>query len=417
MSRSRLVAIAVTGAAAVVISSWFSLWLRATPAQIRSADYTVIYVAGSAFRHGLGAYLYDAQLQAHQAATLGLASVQFSGGHYVDPPLVAAVAAPFTLLSLDTSFRLWSLLQLALVIAAVVVAVRAAPWPAATPRTVRIAAGMVGVAGAGTAVLFLQGQVDGFSALGLAIAYACWRHDRRAAAGVALALGMLLAKPHLALVLAPWLLAFRDRRMLAGAAAGVAVLSVATFAVVGPAGLAGFARAPLLVTSATPVPMLLGFVGLSASWLGATPVAYAVAGIATLIAVVAAVLLGARARRGAMTLEVSLASATVLTLLAAPHMLTQDLGLLSVPLVLCVARAARADGIAAWPGPRTLALLAGWVLLDLAARADVGNYSPAPPGRLVPLVLIGTLVAGFVIAVAARRGSAPVSVRSPAAVR
>ena len=417
MSRSRLVAIAVTGVAAVVITSWFSLWLRATPAQTQTADYTSTYVAGTAFRHGLGADLYDTQVQTRQAAALGLAGVQFSGDRYVDPPLVAAVAAPLTLLPLDASFRLWSLLQLVLVIAAVVVAVRAAPWPARTPVALRIAVGTVGVSGAGTAVLFLQGQVDGFSALGLAIAYACWRHDRRATGGVALALGMLLAKPHLALLLAPWLLAYRDRRVLAGAAAGLAVLTVATIVVVGPAALAGFVRAPLLATSVTPVRMLLGFLGLSASWFGDTAAAYALAGVATLMAVVAAVLLGAWTRRGAMTLEVSLACATVMTLLASPHMLVQDLALLSVPLALSLARAAAADGIAAWPGPRTLALFAGWVLLDLAARADIGNYSPAPPGRLVPVVLIGTLVTGLVIALAARRGAATVQVGSPASAR
>ncbi|MGH7686049.1 MAG: glycosyltransferase 87 family protein [Candidatus Dormibacteria bacterium] len=417
MSRSRFVALAVTGVAAVVITSWFSLWLRATPAQTRTADYTATYVAGTAFRHGLGAELYDTHAQSRQAAALGLGGAQFSGEPFVDPPLVAALAAPLSLLALDASFRLWSLLQLAMVIAAVVVAVRAAPWPAATPAAVRVAAVAVGVAGAGTAVLFLQGQVDGFSALGLAVAYACWKNDRRAAGGVALAAGMLLAKPHLALLLAVWLLGRRDRRMLAGAAAGVAALTGATIAVVGPAGLASWVHAPFLTTSVTPVRMLLGLLGLSASWLGDAPVAYALAGVATLGAVVAAARLGAWTRRDPMTLDVSLACAAVLSLLAAPHMLTQDLAVLSVPLAVCLARAAAADGIAASPGPRTFALLAGWVLLDLAARADIGNYSPAPPGRLVPVVLIGTLVAGFVIAHLARRGAAAVSVRSPAAAR
>lgn len=394
MSRTRLIALVLTGVAAAVFASWFLTWLRATPVQIGTSDYAPAYVAGTAWRHGLTASLYDPRAQLAQGAALGLSGAQFAGNRFVDPPLAAAVVAPFTLLDLDASFRLWSLLQLGLVVVAVMVAAGAAPWPPATPRGVRVLGASASVAFAGTAMLVLLGQWDGFSALGLALGYAGMRRGRPAASGALLVGGLLLAKPHLALALLAWLLGRRDRRMLAGAAGAFAVIVVASLLAVGPAGVAAAVTAPALAAGVTPVRMLLGFLGLFASWFGGGPAAYALAATAGALALTAGFRLGAWTRRAPQTLELSLAAAIVLSLLAAPHMLVQDLAVLTVPLVWCLARAAAADGIESWPGPWTLTLLAGWVALDLAARADVGNYSPAPPGRLVPVVLIAVLAAG-----------------------
>lgn len=416
MPRSRLVALLVAGVAGVVIASWVSTWVHATPGQIAAADYTPTYVAATEWRAGHGADLYDPAAHKAQGAALGLNGAQFAGNRFVDAPLAAVVAAPFSLLDRDASFRLWSLLQLGLIIVAVTLVVRAAPWPEHTPRVARFAAGVAAVAGAGTAMLFIEGQWDGVSALGLALGYVSWRRNRPALGGAALAFGMLLAKPHLAIVLVAWLLGRRDRRMLAGAGAGLAAVALATVVAVGPAGVVAALRAPLLSMGVTPVRMLLGFLGLFASWLGDGPAAYALAIAAGCLAIVAGFRLGAAARRNPGTVELSLAAATVLSLLAAPHLLVQDLVVLSPPLVWCLARAAAADG-ERWPGPRTLALLAGWVVLDLAARADIGNYSAAPPGRLVPLVLIAALTTTAVAVILQRRRRRPARllVRSSAA--
>ncbi|MBV8528943.1 MAG: DUF2029 domain-containing protein [Candidatus Dormibacteraeota bacterium] len=415
MSRSRVIAMLVAGVAGVVIASWFSTWLHATPGQIAAADYTPTYVAATQWRAGHGDDLYDPAGQTAQGAALGLHGAQFAGNRFVDAPLAAVVAAPFSLLSLDASFRLWSLLQLGLVVVAVALVVRAAPWPESTPGPIRLAAAAAAVAGVGTAMLFVQGQWDGLSALGLAFAYVSWRRNRSALGGASLAVGMLLAKPHLAIVLVAWLLGRRDRRMLAGAGAGVAAVALATLLAVGPAGVIAALRAPWLSMGVTPVRMLLGFLGLFASWLGDGPAAYALAVAAGLLALVAGFRLGAVTRRDPATLEVSLAAATALSLLAAPHLLAQDLVVLSVPMVWCLARAAAADG-ARRPGPRILALLLGWIALDLAARADIGNYSAAPPGRLVPVVLIAVLAtSGAVVILQRRRRPAQVLVRSSAA--
>ena len=402
MSRSRLVAMITTGVACVVIASWITTWVHATPGQIAAADYTPTYVAATEWRAAHGADLYDPREQAAQGAALGLQGAQYAGNRFVDAPLAAVVAAPFSVLSLDASFRVWSLVQLGLVAVAVITAVRSARWTVHTPLAARIAAGAVALAGAGTAMVFLEGQWDGFSTLGLALAYASWRRNRPALGGASLAVGLLLAKPHLALVLVAWLLGRRDRRMLAGAGIGLAVIAGATLLAVGPGGVAAALQAPWLSVGVTPIRMLLSFLGLAASWLGDVPASYALAIAAGCIALAAGFRLGAMTRRDRRTLDVSLAAATALSLLAAPHLLAQDLVVLSVPLVWCLARAAPVDGVR-WPGPRTVALLAAWVMLDLAARADIGNYSPAPPGRLVPVVLIVVLAGGGGVAVRQRR--------------
>lgn len=412
VSRSRLIAVLAAVLAAAVMSTWLVTWARATPGQIASADYTPTYVAATAWRTGHGGSMYEPAQQAAEGRSLGLAGAQYAGNPFVDPPLAAVVAAPLSLLGLDASYRLWSLLQLGLVLAAVVITARAAPWPRGVPWATPWMAGALGLAGAGTAMLVLLGQWDGFSALGLAIAYASWRGDRRALGGAALAAGSLLAKPHLALVLAAWLLGRRDRRMLAGAAASAAGLGAATLLVAGPGAVIGFLTAPALSSSVTSPRMLIGFVGFFASWLGAGAPAYALAALAAGAAAAGGALLGSRARRDPGSLELSLAAAAVLSLLAAPHVLVQDLALLAPPLVWCLARAAAMDGAERWPGWRTGAVILGWVALDLAARADAGNYSSAPPGRLVPVVLTVAVGTGLGAAMIKRRRQ-PVVAESP----
>ena len=88
-------------------------------------------------------------------------------------------------------------------------------------------------------------------------------------------------------------------------------------------------------------------------------------------------------------LEPCLAAATVLSLLASPHLLSHDLVLLAPVLVWTLAWASTRDGAAAWPGRHSRAALAGWVVLSLATAVDLGADQAAPPGRLVPWALLG----------------------------
>ena len=52
---------------------------------------------------------------------------------FITPPLTAVLVAPLTLLDLPTAYRLASLLQYGMLVAAVAVAVRHAPWPSRAP--------------------------------------------------------------------------------------------------------------------------------------------------------------------------------------------------------------------------------------------------------------------------------------------
>jgi hypothetical protein len=176
----------VGAVALVVMISWLRVWADANPAQIGRADYTATYVAATQWRQGQGNLVYDRKAQLAAGARLGIAQVQL-GNPFVNPPSALPVAAPFSLLDLLSSYRAWSLAQLLLLIAAVVLVTRAAPWLRGVPAAVPIATGLLALAGAGAAMTVLQGQWDGVSALGLAAAYACWRGDRRATGGLVLA--------------------------------------------------------------------------------------------------------------------------------------------------------------------------------------------------------------------------------------
>jgi hypothetical protein len=372
----------VCGLAVAVLAYHLAFWALLGHVDQVGSDFSASYVASTVWLHG--GNLYDQTLEMARHTAL------IPPGYHVDlpfitPPLTAVLVAPFTLLDLPTAFRVASLLQFAVLAAAVAVVVRHAPWPSRAGAWLRAAAFLGAIAAVGAWQLLVQGQWDGVSALSLALAYRSWRQGHRARAGAWLMGGALLAKPHLAIGLAVWLLAQRNRRALAGAAGGIAAVAAASVLLAGPSAcLAWFGS---LRTSAghSPLSSLLGFSGLFGSWIGHAAIAQALAAVCSVLAVGACWLLGDRVRRHPELLAPSLAGATALSLLAAPHLLTHDLVLLSPALVWVVAWAA--TGPAAG---RRLALVAwGWVLLNVAARRDFfDSASMAPPGRLTPLVLI-----------------------------
>ena len=84
--------------------------------------------------------------------------------------------------------------------------------------------------------------MDVLTALGLALAYRDWRHGHEARGAVVLVLAAGIAKPHLALGLAAFLIGWRQRRAIVGALVGLGALAVASVAVVGTAGVDGVCR-------------------------------------------------------------------------------------------------------------------------------------------------------------------------------
>jgi hypothetical protein len=388
MSRPRLPAAVVATAAIVLLAAYVALWSGVTTANIGTSDFTATYVGATLLREGHAGAIYDQSLQAPLHAAL-IAPLQRGNLPFVNPPVAAAVVAPLTLLSLTAAYRAWQAAQLLMLVAAVVVALRAAPWPARLRRDgVVAAAALAALAGTGSLSLGLLAQWDGLTALGLATAYALWRHDRGFAGGAVLAATAAIAKPHLAIGLAGLLLGWRDRRVLAGAAVGLGAVLLASLAVVGPAGLSGFVGAVVDDSRRWPLASLLGFTGLTGSWLGNGAAAELLAAAGSVAAVAGCVVLGRRLARDRAALEPCLAAATLLSLLASPHLLSHDMVLLAPVVVWLLAWASVQDGTAAWPGRSGRAVLAGWVVLCLATAVDLGADQAAPPGRVVPWALL-----------------------------
>jgi hypothetical protein len=389
-------AVAVAAAVSTVLLAYYAIsWAQVTPVRERGTDFSASYVAALLVRGGDGAGLYDQQAEHSRHLTL-LPAGTVIDLPFITPPTTALLALPLTVLDPGTAFRVWSVIELALLALAVWLAIRAGPWPSRFGRTPRAATVLMAIAAGGTYAFLLLGQIDGIAALGLAAAYAAWRRDRPGAAGFWLALAFAATKPHLAVGLGIWLVARRDWRALGGAVAGCTAVAAVSLALVGPGGLAGFVSALGFAVGNTPGASTLGIPGLVASWLGGGTVPAAIGVTGSLIALGGCGLLGARSRRRPGALEASLAGAAALSLVASPHLLPHDLVILAPAFAWCAARAAAAEN-APWPGLATLRLITAWAVLGVLTLVDTGNAAPAPPGRLVPVGLLGIGIAALMI--------------------
>jgi Glycosyltransferase family 87 len=402
-------AVAIAAAVSTLLLAYYAIsWAQVTPLRERGTDFSASYVAALLLRDGKGAQLYNQQVEHAQHLTL-LPAGTVIDLPFITPPTSALLALPLTLLDPGTAFRVWSVIELILLALAVWIAIRAGPWPASAGRSPRAATALMALAAGGTYAFLILGQIDGVAALGLAAAYVAWRRCHPAAAGFWMAIAFAATKPHLAIGLGVWLVARRDWRGLAGAVAGCAVIAAISLVLVGPGGLGGFVSALGFAAGNTPGASTLGIPGLVASWLGGGSVAVVIGLAGSLLALAGCWLLGARSRRVPQALEVSLAGAAALSLVASPHLLPHDLVILAPAFAWCAARAAAADA-ARWPGLVTIRLIGAWAILGVLTLIDTGNAAPAPPGRLVPLGLLGIGIAALLLPVASTRINPPARV-------
>ena len=393
---SRAALIATAGAAAVLVA-YAIAWTGVSQLDIARSDFTAFYVGSALLRAGHAAAVYDGAAQAHLQASL-IAPLRTASLPYASPPTATVALVPLTTLPLFTAYRVWQAVQLLLVAAAAGMATWAAPWPVTLRRrSTVLAAAVVASAGVGTLALGLLGQWDGVSAMGIATAYTLWRREARFGGGLALAVCTLLAKPHLVVGLTAFLLAWRDRRVLAGAATATLALGLVSLAAVGPSGAAAFVTSVAGDATRWPLASMLGFTGLAGSWLGNGSAAQLTAAAASLVAVLACALLGRALARNHRVLEPALAAALLLSLLASPHLLTQDLVLLTPLFAGVSAWAADRTGKGLWQGRVGAGVLAGWSTLGVAAAFDLGRQEAAPPGRLVPWALIALAAAACLL--------------------
>lgn len=371
--------------AAALLLAYVLIWARLPTVDIDRSDFTSSYVAGLLLRHPGGAAVYDAATQTAVRDRL-IAPVHNGTVPFVDAPPAAALVAPLTWLSLVPAYRLWTALSLAVLLLAVVVAVRSAPWPETTPKLWRAATGLAAMASTGTWTLLLQGQWTSLTALGLALAYRDWRNGHEARGAVILVLAAGIAKPHLALGLAAFLLGWGHRRAILGAIGGIATLAAGSLLVVGASGVLAFAGLAGSQSGAWDLRRMLSFIAIPGSIAGNGTISEAVGLAGTAAACVVAGRLGALARRHPERFDRALIAAAVLSLLGAPHAYAQDLVMLAPVLIWAVAIAAE----------RRMAIVGLWALITAAAFVDFIDRGAFPPGELAPWVLIAAAVAACV---------------------
>ena len=403
----------ILAVSAALLVAYAVIWAQVSSADIGRSDFTAFYMGGTLLREGHRADLYDEAVQAPLHSQL-IAPDREGNLPFVDAPVAAVLVLPATYLGLDAAYRLWGLLELGVLAIAVVVAVRAAPWPDGVPRSWRWAAGAMALAGAGTWAVWAQAQWAPLLALGLAVAYSCWRRGHLATGAAALVASAAVGKPQLALGLLAFMLGWRERRVILGALAGAAGVALVSLAIVGPAGMGGFIAIVAGSAARWNLRLMSSIVGLAGSYLGNGPAAHAAAAAGSLAACVAAFWLGSRVRRDQRALPLALTGAAVLSLLAAPHAYLHDLAMLAPVAVLAVAAAAapafrRAGAMAPVAG-----VLGAWVLINIAAVIDLTDGGAFPPGQLTAPALIVTAACACVAAhrLGAGDASAPIRYRA-----
>jgi hypothetical protein len=414
-ARSRWFAAALVTVASIVLAHYAQVWTVVPSSLAPTSDFAGTYVAATLIRTGHAGQIYDPGVERRALVASG-APVGHDDIPFENPPAAAVVALPFSLLSAGTAWRAWSILQLLLMVLSLGIVARAAPWPTALRRLPRLAIVLVALAGFGTGLLMVEGQWDGVSVLGMALAYAAWRRGRPELAGFALGFSAAIAKPQLVIGIAAYMAGRRDWRAVAGAIVGAALsLGIALIAA-GPHGLSAFVSA-VSTPHNSPTAEMQGSSGLFGSLLGPAPGVYFLSIGAGLMAAAVAGWLGTIAHRRPDLFEPSLCGAVTLSLFTSPHLLGHDLTLIAPVLVVALAWLAGRPTERVWPEPATLAVIAGWALLSFASLSDLAQNSVGLPGRATPwaLLIVGATWCALTVR-AARGGSVPLQPRRRSAV-
>ena len=406
----------VIAVSAGLLIGYACVWASVTPKSIGRSDFTSTYVGATLFREGFGSRLYDASLQT-RVHTQVVAPDHIGNLPFVDAPLAAAIAAPVTLLPLDAAYRVWGIVQILILIAAVIVAVRSARWPRDSWTVWKLATALAALAAMGTVSLLMEAQWTGVNALGLALAYRDWRAGKAGRGALWLVLFAGVAKPHLALGLVAFALGWRERRVVQGAVAGAIGVAVLSVAAVGIAGVAGFVNLVAQSSTQFAPSSFVGLYGLAGAMLGAGAPAEILWLAGAVVACVLAWFAGAAVRHDRTRLEIGLTVAVLMTILAAPHVYIHDLVLLAPMFVWAMADARVRDQASPRRTRRvTVVVLACWLTLSAAElfglaggplAAAAGNRIVA--GAVVPEVLVVlAAVAVLVTLRGSRRGVAAV---------
>jgi hypothetical protein len=411
VSRSQRPARLIIAFAAALLLAYAVVWSQVSSIDVGRSDFTAFYVGGTLLRQGHTGDLYNEAVQQPLHSAL-IAPDREGNLPFVNTPVAAALVLPATFLPLSVAYRLWGALEVAVLLLAIVLAVRWVDWPPGTPRVWKVAAGAAALASMGTWTTLIQAQWTPILALGIVLAYRAWKGGHQATGAALLVVSAGIAKPHLALGLLVFLLGWRRRRIILGAIAGAGGLALASLALVGPSGIDGFIKILAGSTTRWVLANMLSFIGVVGSLFGNGAAAHLVGLLATLVACAAALWLGTLVRRNPIRLDIALVGAAVLSLIASPHAYSDDLVMLAPVMVIGVAAAARLMGPNApltVSSPVSLAFGA-WGLITLAAFADFADAAKFPPGQLAGWALVATAV---LACTAAWRSQQPVGATTP----
>jgi hypothetical protein len=330
------VSIAVLGWA--LVSGQSALTPHGLPSTI---DFLQFYVMGNFAGSPDPAAAYDYRVfSAAQAALVGSVDTPLPFYHLVYPPILFFVTYPLALLPFGAAFAVW--------VGATFVLYQSVMF-AVVPRTAMLVVAAVPLAVLKNAQL---GQ-NGFLTAGLIGLVLLLMERRPVLAGVAL--GLLIYKPQFGLLFPLALVAGGHWRVIAGAAATIALLVVIAAAVFGPeiwaAHLASLGGFNARLSPDDNMQVLLQSVFGFCQWLGATP---SVSWVAHLTAAgPAAIAVGVLWYR-ATPFPLQAAALAVAAVAVTPYVLTYDLCVLAVAVAFLVQDGLRRGFL---PGERSLLLL------------------------------------------------------------
>ncbi len=183
-------------------------------------DFLSFYAAGHMVRTGSGALLYDARAQEWVQRALYPGTLDHATG-YPLPVFTAWLFAPLSTLPFGAAFAVFALLNVSLLAGVAAVLSKHLAGVPGMPRRVFLATFALSIPVVADVVF---GQVDLVVFAGLLLGYLLLRRDREVLAGVALSLA--LVKPHLLVGVVLMLLVWRQWRTLAALAAVGAPLLV-----------------------------------------------------------------------------------------------------------------------------------------------------------------------------------------------
>jgi hypothetical protein len=296
--------------------------------KVKGTDFLHFYVIGSLVHEHRWNELYDvrAQLARTEAIAPQSKEILFLP---VESPQMALMFAPLAMFEYTTALALWLGVGLLLYAASCVLL-----WRDCTIlhryRDIVMAA-CIGFPGLFSAVL--HGQTAWLALLCIVGALVALRRGRRFVAG--LALGMMVFKPHWALVAGVVFLCAGEWRVVAGSVVAVVAQLVLVYATAGSAVMDAYWRMlrtlPRIVTllEPTPVDSLKGYFQVLVPW---PSVALALYGAAAVCVIATA----ARTWRSGAALDLRLACLVMAIILTNPHVNAYDL-LLLTPVLFLVA--------------------------------------------------------------------------------